>query len=363
MIEELDRQDVEDILYGATIFGAGGGGELSEGFGLIDTALAAGKRLRMMSLADVEPDAIVCTPYLLGALSDTPAATETPLYGNSHPCLMAFRRLRAYLDQPIFGAVPCELGGSNTAVPFFVAAMEDAVVIDADPAGRAVPEITHSSYFLGGLPASPIVTANAMGETMVLESIADDQRAETVVRALAEVSGNDIAAIDHALPASALRGALVPGTLSRARHLGKLWREGRTNPSRLPQDIARATGGRVLFQGRVSESTWSTEGGFTVGTFSIDGQSEHHGEVFRVDLKNENMIGWRNGEPVVTIPEIITVVDTETGDIVTNPHARIGQMVSVLVLPAPDIFLSPKGLATFGPSYAGLDRPFKSALT
>ncbi len=362
MIQELSRQDVEDMLHGATLFGAGGGGELSEGLSLIDAALAAGKRSRMMALEDVADDAVLCTPYLLGALSDTPQITDPTVIGDVHPCLIAFRRLRGFLGHPIFGALPCELGGSNTAVPFFVAAMEDVVVIDADPAGRAVPEVTHSAYYLANLPASPIVTANALGETMILENIANDQRAETVVRALSEVSQNDIAAIDHALPASILRDVVIPGTLSRARRLGKLWREGRSDPARLPVLLADATGGLVVFEGSVTESACITKGGFTIGTFSLVGHGAFLGRTFKVDLKNENMIGWIDGQPVVTIPEIITVIDNDTGDIVTNPNVRVGQSVSILVLPAPDIFLSPRGLEIFGPRYAGLDQTFVSAL-
>ncbi|MEO1733962.1 MAG: DUF917 family protein, partial [Pseudomonadota bacterium] len=224
MINELSREDVEDILIGATLFGAGGGGELDEGLGLLDEAVAAGKTFRMASLPDVPDDALLCTPYLLGAISDLPDwdAARTP--DGIHPILLAYRRMRQYLGQPIFGTVACELGGSNTAVPFYVAAFEEGVVIDADPAGRAVPEITHSAYYLHGLPASPIVTTNARGEVMVLENIADDQRAETLVRALAVVSGNDIAAVDHALSATSLRSALIPRTLSHARKVGQILR-------------------------------------------------------------------------------------------------------------------------------------------
>ena len=77
MIQELTRQDIADILYGATIFGAGGGGELLEGFGLIDAAIADGKVFRMIDLADVPDDAVICTPYLLGAISDLPQEEES----------------------------------------------------------------------------------------------------------------------------------------------------------------------------------------------------------------------------------------------------------------------------------------------
>ena len=60
---------------------------------------------------------------------------------------------------------------------------------------------------------------------------------------------------------------------------------------------------------------------------------------------------------------MICLIDTQTGDPVTNPHAHEGQQVAVLILPAPAPFLTPRGLEVFGPAYAGLDTPFTSPLS
>ena len=362
-MKTLTRQDVEDILYGATIFGAGGGGELSEGFDLLDRIEAAGRPMRLAALDDLPEKALLCTPYLLGAISETPAA-EKPLYdglpqADTHPILIAFDRLQAYLGQDILGTIACELGGSNTAVAFYVAAMNGGVVVDADPAGRAVAEITHSSYYLAGLPAAPVVAANAFGEVMVLENLQDDRRAETVVRALCHVSSNDIAAIDHALPTHMIRDAIMPGTLSKAMAMGALWRHGTSDPATLADKIVDHGNGKVIFEGRVTDCAWRTEAGFTLGSLSIEAQRD----TLKIDFKNENMVAWLNGEPIATIPEIITVLDRHSGAVVTNPNATVDQQVSVIVLPAPEIFLTETGLAAFGPDYAGLDRPFQSAVS
>lgn len=115
--------------------------------------------------------------------------------------------------------------------------MNDAVVIDGDPAGRAVPEIIHSSYAIAGLPSGPIFAANALGETMTLENVKDDQRAEEVMRALAQISHSDVAVIDHVLSAKTLRSAILPGTLSYARRLGRIWRVARPDPASFPAGL------------------------------------------------------------------------------------------------------------------------------
>ncbi|MEM9855694.1 MAG: DUF917 domain-containing protein, partial [Pseudomonadota bacterium] len=258
------------------------------------------------------------------------------------------------LGQRLVAAVPCELGGSNTAVPFFVAAMTGGFAIDADPAGRAVPEITHSGYYLAGLPASPIVAANAFGEVFVLDHIADDRRAEALMRALCHKSRNDIAVVDHALPAATLQKGVIPGTLRRAQKLGRLWRDLRKNPREALLSIADAAQGRIAFRGRVVDSRARTEAGFTVGDFFIAGSDAFIGQTYRVSLKNENMAAWRDGKIDSSIPEIISVFDTKTCEVVTNPHVSIGRDIAIMILPAPEIFTTPEGLAVFGPSYAGI---------
>ena len=252
-VQELSRDQVLDLLFGATYLGTGGGGELDEGIALIDEAVAAGKRFRLQSLADAPDDALACTPYFLGAISELPAE-EAALYARlprppGQAIQRAFERLEAYLGQKIYGSLACELGGSNTAVAFYIAAMNDGVILDADPAGRAVPEITHSTYFLNVLPAAPVVVANAFGELMVLEGLADDMRAEHVVRAIAMASMNDVAAIDHALRIQQLRSALIHGTMSLSLEIGQRCRAAKGAGQDVCALLAEVGGGRVAFRG------------------------------------------------------------------------------------------------------------------
>ena len=356
-----------DLLAGATILGTGGGGDLVEGIALIDDALARGKTFDLVALDDVPDDALICTPYMLGAISDLPADEEAAYDRlpriEGAPILLAYERFQTLLGQPFFGTVPCEMGGSNTAVAFYAAAMAGHKVIDADPAGRAVPEITHSTYFIAGLPAAPIVLANEFGEVMVLENIVDDMRAEAVVRALSIASRNDIAAIDHALPASTLRDAIIPGTLSKALKLGRAQRTAIENGRDPVETVAQMGGGEVVFRGAIARCDWRTEGGFTLGSIEIAGRGQQDTRRYRISVKNENLVGWLDGVVHATIPDLICLFDTETGQAVQNPHYRVGQQVAVVILPAPEAFLGPRGLAAFGPAYAGVDGHFRSPLS
>lgn len=358
----LTHQNLEDMLLGAVILGAGGGGDIAEGRQMIETALAAGKTFDLVALDQVPDDALVCTPYLLGAITPM-SAEEEKLYSglqkvHADPMLTAYAEFQDYLGQEFYGTTPCELGGSNTAAAFFPAAMNGHKIIDADPAGRAVPEITHSTYFLNGLPAAPIFAVNEFGESFVLDRIKDDRRAETLVRALSQVSQNTIAAIDHALPMRELRDALIPGTISKAIEMGRTCREVIAAGGDTASEIAKLGHGMVLFRGRVDKVTYQTEDGFTLGEVHIT----DNGRNMMISVKNENMACFLDGAVHATVPDLICLFDSDTGAPVANPDVQPDQNISVVLLPAPVPFTSQLGLSVFGPRYAGIEADYVTPL-
>lgn len=355
----LTRQNLEDILHGAVIMGAGGGGDIEEGRELIERALAAGKEFDLISVDDVPDDALICTPYLIGAITPlTPE--EEKLYAGldlvADPMLQAYAEFQTHLGQEFYGTTACELGGSNTAAAFFPAVMNGHKIIDADPAGRAVPEITHSTYYLAGLPAAPIYAVSPFGESFLINNVRDDQRAETIVRSICTVSQNNIAAIDHALPMSQLRDVLIPGTVTQAMKLGEVWRKAGSNA---PNAVAEAGRGALVFQGTARAVHYETVDGFTVGDIHI---TASNGDSMRVSVKNENMACWINDAVYATIPDLICLFDSDTGAPIANPDSKENQNVTVVILPAPEPFLTAAGLTSFGPHYAGIEADFHTPL-
>ncbi len=364
--KSLNSEDLSDILYGCAILGTGGGGELDEGFEFIDAAIAAGKEFKLVNFDDVPDQAKICTPYMLGAVSPMTEEEEKEYSGlpqSGEPAIMtAFRRLEKYTGESYFGTICCELGGSNTAIAFYVAAMTDGYIIDADPAGRAVPEITHSTYYLNGLPAAPIVTANEFGECFICENVKDDLRAESIVRALAKVSRNDIAAIDHATDAVNLRNAVIQGTISKALSLGAAFRVAKSNKADLARVIADKGHGYVAFKGVTTMFNFEVKEGFTIGKVVFSGTGQFEDSCYEIEVKNENLVARLNGEIDVTIPDLICCIDTDSGEPITNPNHSVGMNVAIVILPAPKEFLTERGLQAFGPSYVGLDSEFIPAV-
>jgi DUF917 family protein len=69
---------------------------------------------------------------------------------------------------------------------------------------------------------------------------------------------------------------------------------------------------------------------------------------------------WRDGAPLASTPELICMIDNDSGEAIGTELVRYGQRVTVIALPSPPIFLTPAGLAYVGPRAFGYDFDFRS---
>lgn len=356
-MKRLDRQDLYDILYGCTILGTGGGGTLDKGIGLIDKALAQGKEFILADPDEIPDDALIGTPYKCGAIS--PLSEEEMLKysglpeADEGPCLKAFRVLEGYMGESFYAVISTELGGGNTAEAFYVGAMLGKYIVDGDPAGRSVPELQHSTYFIKGLPIYPLAVANEFGETAIIKEVVNDFRAEALVRSMAIASRNSIGVVDHPARGKELRNAIIPRAITYALKIGRAFRMAKESGEDLASAVAEAGSGYILFRGKVKNFTWETKEGFTVGETLFEGEGEYYGKEYRIWYKNEHIISWRDGKVDVTVPDLICIVREDTREPVTNPHYEAGMRVSIFGFPAPGEWRTEEGLKVFGPGYFG----------
>ena len=62
-------------------------------------------------------------------------------------------------------------------------------------------------------------------------------------------------------------------------------------------------------------------------------------------------------------PDLICVLDSVSGEAVGSETVRYGQRVTVIALPPPDVFLTPRGLEHVGPRAFGYDLDFRSVFS
>jgi hypothetical protein len=61
---------------------------------------------------------------------------------------------------------------------------------------------------------------------------------------------------------------------------------------------------------------------------------------------------------VASVPDLICVLDTESGEPVTTETLRYGLRVSVVAAPCDSRWRSPEGLELAGPAYFGYDHDY-----
>lgn len=359
----LSQTEVNNILLGATILGTGGGGSLPDGLAMTAQAFAAGKQFKLVDFSELPEDALLGTPYYCGAISPlTPeeAAKYADLPEADKDCaLLAAEAMEQFLGKKFAGFISTELGGGNTAAAMYAAAMSGVYMLDADAAGRSVPDLQHSTYYLHDIPITPQAVANEFGETAVITRVVNDKRSEALVRALAVVSRNTIGVIDHVNTAGMLKDAVIKGAITYAGSIGKAWEDAKAS-GQDPIAAAVAAGrGRILCRGAVTRHDYSTVDGFTPGDTYINSED---GAELHIWYKNENIVLWKDGQVYASVPDLICVFDTETAMPMRNPLLTPGQKVTVALLPADPEWTTKKGLETFGPRSFGFNFDYTPAV-
>ena len=363
----LEYGEVDDILLGATVLGCGGGGDPAEGRKAMRRAYDRGRAVTLAAPDELGEEALVGCPYGVGGLT---RGAEDPYAGIARteelPVVLAVQALSEYLGRSFDAMITGELGGASVADALYPAAILGLPVVDADPVGRAVPELEQSMFYLHGLPLAPQAAVNEIGDTALITKVANDQRAEAFARALAVASRNQVWVADHALLWREIREVVIPGAITQSRRVGTALREAREAGADGAAAVAAAGGGRVAFRGTVTTSEWQDVMGFTVGETTLAGLDDDGGSTYRMWFKNENLVAWRDGAPDLTCPDLICVLDGDSGEPVTNPNARVGQRLAVIAFPAAAPWRTTDGLGVLGPRHFGFEFdyvPFQGTAT
>lgn len=352
-LRKLGEKEIADLIAGCAILGTGGGGSPRRGLALLREELSRGREFVLLSPDELPGEGWVASPYMCGSVGPEEEGPE------ELECLVAFEALERFLGVEFAAAVATEIGGGNTAVALAVAARKGIPILDADPAGRSVPELSHTTFALKGVGIAPFAVATKRGDVVLVVEASSEERAEAIARTIAVLSDNRAGVADHPVKGEDAKASLIPGTLSKALRIGEAVRASRERGGDPLAAAAEAGGGVILFRGRVRRYEWKIEGGFTVGKVEIEGEGGFSGYLYKVWFKNEHIISWLDGEPDVMAPDLICVLDPETGEAITNPNLREGQRVGVIGYPAPELWRTPRGIELLGPTHFGFDVEYR----
>ncbi len=334
----IGDQELRDIITGAAFMGSGGGGSPRDGLRLLD------------ELVSLRKAAVTLIPYqemgdrdlavMVAEFGSPKAFMEAKSFPETVKSFQMMQEVAAQSGKRITHLMAGELGGFNTMVPLYVAALEGIPFVDADANGRAVPELETCLYQIRGVSHSPFTMAGANGDAIVahLNDPLDYRAAENIARHISMAYGQLAAFCGLAASRDQIK-RLVPGSITLCMAMGKAFRDA-PDLNALSGALEREVGCRELFVGNITGIELKTEGGFDFGTTSLQGTGEHKGDSRSIDFKNENMLlRGASGQPLATVPDLITLVDLETLQPLTNADTREGQRVAVFGLTAPASWL------------------------
>jgi DUF917 family protein len=345
----LTVDDLERLAIGAGILGTGGGGNPYLGKLHALQHLKAGARIQIVDPDDVPDDAVVTC--LAGMGAPTVSIERLP-QGDEE--LLALRAMERYTGQRVAYILPGDIRGANSITPMIVAAQTGLPVIDADGMGRAFPELQMDTFSIAGVPSVPAVLASYSGHTVIFDHIDDAEAVERYARVVTIQMGGGAGLAMPVLTGAQAKASAVPRTVSLAIAIGDAVLRARAQHADPVDAACRVAGGRRLFEGKIVDVQRRNAGGFARGVLHLEGTGAFARHSIRIDFQNENLIARDElGARLATVPDLICVVDQDTGEPITTEIVRYGLRVAVLGIPAPAQLRTPAALAVVGPAAFG----------
>ncbi|WP_332900383.1 DUF917 domain-containing protein [Haladaptatus sp. CMSO5] len=356
MTVEIGVEDIEDIALGATVLGTGGGGGPHVGKLVAQQAIEAHGPVELISPHDLSDDSFVVPTAQMGA--PTVSVEKLP---SGMEAIASLKRLARECDRQVDATMPIECGGINSTFPFAVAARLGLPVVDADGMGRAFPELQHETFNIYGVSGTPAAVSDEHGNTCLIET-AENDHLEWLARGVTIRMGGVAYVSDYPMSGKQVKDTAIPGTMSLARDLGHALRTASDDAMDAIRAVTRSSiygEAQSLFEGKIVDVQRRTEHGFVFGFVDIDGLESDEGKTMHIEFQNENLGAQIDDEYVATVPDLITVLDRETGDPIPTESLRYGARVRVLGIRTPEIMRTDEALDVWGPQTFGLNTTYK----
>ncbi len=353
--QRLSIDDIEALALGAWILGTGGGGSPYHKLLNMRELYRAGQSVTLIDPFSLDDNALVAVLSSMGA----------PLVGQERLADAAFaakpvRSMETYLGQRFDAVMSLEIGGGNGVHPLMVAALTGYPVVDADTMGRAYPEAQMTSVAVADLQCYPLALADIRDNEVLIPRAANWKWMERISRKVCTEVGSTAATCKAPRSGREVKDHAILYTTTKAIDLGYAVMQARARHADPVAAIIDSAGGLRLFDGKVVDVERRTTEGFLRGMARIEGLAQDAGHRFDVHFQNEFSVGYKNDMPIVMTPDLVCVVDSVSGEGIGTDVIRYGQRISILALPGPDVFRSPRGLEHVGPRAFGFDLDYRS---
>ncbi len=349
----LQPDEVDRLSLGVVMLGSGGGGgehEVHAFAAMLRHEMRQSGPVTVLSPEEADPDGHGARVGLIGA--PTVMIEKLPSGQEAEEALKA---LQAHDSTPVTAVIGWEVGGCNGLLPLLLAARLGLPYVDVDGMGRAFPRIDQTTYDAAGLPTTPLAITEPSGNRAVLDATGIEKLVRTV---MVDFGGWAMMVAKPLKLADAIKAGIT-GSLQRALELGGIW-------SQQPVSVAeraKDSGGFLVTRGKVVEVWRESVGDFPRGTVALRCLDADDAYV-RLEMQGEYLAALADGEPLVTTPDLLCLLDAESGSPVSTERLRFGAVVDVVALPSPVRWTRADMLGRVDPRAFGYDLdyvPFRDA--
>lgn len=311
--------------------------------------------VRVITPDELDDDALVAVVSFQGA-----PLVSTERLPDARLMVKAIQVMEEHLGQRFDAVMAVEIGGSNALQPLVAAALMDLPVVDADGMGRAFPDVSKTSFAVRDLKPYPLSVVDCRDNSVIVTPGADWFWMERISRKVVTEMGSAGATCKAPRSGREVKDHAILGSISKALRIGRIVADARHAHTDPIQAVIDSEHGLLLFRGKVVDILRRTTKGFLRGETTLEGLGPDQGHHFKLAFQNEFSVAWLDGEVRITVPDLICVLDSVSGEAIGTETLRYGQRVSVIALPSPEVYLCAKGMEHVGPRAFGFDLDFVS---
>ncbi|KAL1849533.1 hypothetical protein Plec18170_007441 [Paecilomyces lecythidis] len=380
----ISETDVAWLADGCYVLGCAGGGSPFGEYIRIRDQIRQGHTIRVIDATALEDDAVV---YWGGHMGSPAVSVERLANDETEQAVLD---LMEYLGHKKIDAfMDLEIGGANGLQALALGSTKNhgCPVVDADFMGRAYPTYWQTTICIYEKnPLVPCALASGDGKTILMTKTTNDEIVDRALRAACAEMGSRVGKAAKPTSKRSIINYSVLNTISLAWRIGRtIARAAATNTvSTVAEQMIDECGGpeaaKILFRGKIVSVERRLFKGHSYGEITIQqvqsGEQEDvstsstpavaTGGVLKIPFKNENIYAKHIADDgtetyVATVPDLISVLDTQSGRALGVPEFRYGVMVTVLgITCSPRWTDTPKGLEIGGPGAFGYhDIPYK----
>jgi DUF917 family protein len=196
--------------------------------------------------------------------------------------------------------------------------------------------------------------ADEKGNSVVISTISN-RWTERIARSVTIDMGCSSMIALYAMTGAQLKQMSVPRTLLLAEDIGRVAHKTAAEHGDVVAAVQERIGGFRLFQGKIVDIARRTDAGFAKAEAKLEGTGESAGSTLVLEVQNEHLVARLDGEIAASVPDLIIMLDSESGEPITTEEMRYGFRVTVIAAPCDPRWRTPEGLELVGPRYFGYD--------